>query len=795
MKRNLFVLLIGLFISVNLIADFLIKGQIVSSENIPIPYANINIENMSVGTVSNLDGYFDIKVPDVDSLTIIISYIGYESKVIKTDISSIINLGKIVIIQKIISFSPLEVIGQGRFKELERFEPSFKFIQSNEIPSIPSIGGKDVFRIFQAMEGVNSTSDYSNQLYIRGGTPDQNLILLNGAPLYQPYHLFGLSSSVNEVAVDYIKYYSGAFSAEYGDYMSSVLDIVTKAGTEKLSGSVDLNPLKTNMSLAGSFGKKFRWRLSGQRSFFDLYEKTFDLDMPYQFSDMEAKISYLPNTKTLITLNVFNSKDIYDEYESQVKYNYLYSNEVDSNKYYKVYDSNVRWNNRLASIRLLKKISSTSNLEATVYYSSLNQGLEFLNCYVPDAISSNLTVKIVNNRNEDELKKDTQTKAKTYLEDYGFDIKYAKEVSKNIYLNSGLNFVRKQMKYIWEISDFDLIDRYINYFMDFPPDTMKYNKSITILNSFAEARIHSGDHWTFRLGVRPTWYSQYSQISIDPRFNVSYAMYPWLDFKFGYGLYSQSLSSSQEYGFYSVANIYLISPKLPVCRHLFFSTSLALPNNIDLSVNLYHKHYKNLLYVESNSELANGSANAYGVDFTGDMNVFKNLYAKFIYCYSVTEKDVNSEHFYPNYDQRNRIVTRLTLKMKRNFSFNVVWNYSSGRPANLVNSVVYIGDSGSLPSFLLDMPKNSFWYPDYHRLDIGIKKTWQLYHTNLTISLDVINVYNRRNVVYYKNMEISYQYGIYVEGEISKIDHIESHDVESFDGFPLLPILGVQYEF
>jgi len=320
----------------------LIKGRTINPNSEPLSYVNILVKGTSIGTVSDAEGFFSLSIEGADSLTLLFTYIGYSSKELTIrPAGKDRDLGNIILIQEAISFSPLQIIGESNLRKLESLETSLKFIIADEIPTIPSITGGDVFRVIQTMEGVNSTSELSNQLYIRGGTPDQNLVLLNGAPIYQPFHLFGLSSSVNEAAVDYIKYYSGCYSSEYGDYMSSVLDITTKPGTDSLAANVAINLLEFDGTLMGSLGKKWRWRASYRRSYYDKLGEFFNVTIPYYFYDAEGKISYLPNSKTLISISAFASSDKYLTKSQKVKYNEYYKSYpdsaiayADSNKYY-----------------------------------------------------------------------------------------------------------------------------------------------------------------------------------------------------------------------------------------------------------------------------------------------------------------------------------------------------------------------------------------------------------------------------------------------------------------------------
>ncbi len=779
-----------------------ISGKIVSVDRVPLSYANIVIRGTSLGTISDEYGHFSLTHTYDDSIWIVISYIGFETTEIGIAPSrESIDLKEIILSKEIILFSPLEIVGESRLRKQQAIEPDLKLIRFNDIPTVPSIGGSDVFRVIQTMGGVNSTSEFSNQLYIRGGTPDQNLILLNGAPLYQPFHLFGLSSSISSTSVDYIKYYSGGFSVEHGDHMSAVLDIVTKAGSKRFSGIADLGLFESSVSLAGPLFKKLRWRLNARRSYYDLYGSLFHFKLPYHYYDIEGKLSYLPDSNTLITLNAFISEDNLHEYSESTLYNSIYKNHpdpqvafADSNTFYMKNQNQLKWANQLASLHYLKKLSAGQLLEGKLYYSSIEQNLAYHKCFLPHPLASELTLVDVDQQNEMYNYIPVPANANTNLIDIGGSFCYEHHFSTQWNGSVGAGFSHRDLDYYWEMLSYEKINPYINMFMDYPPDTMDYARSILNAYLFLETLYEPTDKLSLRFGLRPTLYSAYAAISPDPRLNLTYKIYPWLSFKSGIGWFAQSLSSSQEYGFYSVANIYLLADELPVCRHLFGGFYLDLPNATDLSLNFYHKRYNNLMIIDESANPISGLAESYGFDFAGDLDLKENIHARFLYCYSITEKEDDTERFYPNYDIRHRVVSQLTLRTKKNYSFDIIWNFSSGRPANLTNIPTYIGDTSDLPSFLLEMPKNSFRYPAFHRLDIGIEKRRKLRHGLLKYRLDIINVYWRKNVVYYKDIDIQYEYDPF-DSDSPYYQRLKNFDVIQFNGFPLFPVIGVNYEF
>jgi hypothetical protein len=174
-----------------------ISGYIRSNNGDYLPGANIIILDSEIGVMSDQNGFFVLNVPEMDLIILKVSYIGYKPAEIgiTTTRPPVVPI-QIFLERDALNFSPIEIIGARRLEKQVFLEPSFKVIRRGDINAISALDGNDVFRAIQNEPGVNSLNELSNQLYIRGGSPDQNLVLINGAPIYQPFHLFGLASSI-----------------------------------------------------------------------------------------------------------------------------------------------------------------------------------------------------------------------------------------------------------------------------------------------------------------------------------------------------------------------------------------------------------------------------------------------------------------------------------------------------------------------------------------------------------------------------------------------------------------------
>ncbi|MEE9465082.1 MAG: TonB-dependent receptor, partial [Candidatus Neomarinimicrobiota bacterium] len=387
----------------------LITGRVRSHSLAPLPGAQVAALGLETGAVCDIDGYFRFQVPPLDSLRLEISYMGYESQQILVQ-PSLLQDSLLVITLKptTLLFSPVVILGESSFEKLKLAEPSLRIIRQSDITSVPSIAGPDIFRALQALPGVHSTSELSNQLYIRGGTPDQNLVLYNGVPLYQPFHLFGLTSSVDALGVDYVKYYSGGFSAQYGDRLSGVLEIVTKPGSDTLETRLDWNPFNVGGTLSGALSPKWRWRLTGRRTWMDIITRLANFDLVYGYYDLEGKLSWLPNPRHLVTFNWFRSLDNYDRSNNTIVYNRDYEYhpdpaiaQADSNTIRRIDQNLIDWGNQLASLRWVARHSERITSELTVYISQLRQRVDNVNAYFAHDSASQSTIDWVEEMNNE----------------------------------------------------------------------------------------------------------------------------------------------------------------------------------------------------------------------------------------------------------------------------------------------------------------------------------------------------------------------------------------------------------
>ena len=302
-----------------------------------LSYVNVFLKETSLGAVTNRDGYYVINGAPRGQVTVVASIIGYRMDSIVVDLAT---RGQA---RADFSLAPTVLVGEEvtvsaqrqRFKQAIRV--STVTLNMREIQAAPAFIEADIFRTLHLLPGVQSVSDYSAALYVRGSTPDQNLILLDGITIYSPYHLGGIFSTFNTDAIKEAEFIAGGFPARYGGRTGAVLEIVNRDGnSEQFTGKANLSLISSKLLVEGPLpswgGLKGSYMLSGRRTYFDkiidlaamvagTYNDPNYFGFPYHFYDVQAKVNLDLGTKHRLILSDFTGLDqVYFESERQNDY-------------------------------------------------------------------------------------------------------------------------------------------------------------------------------------------------------------------------------------------------------------------------------------------------------------------------------------------------------------------------------------------------------------------------------------------------------------------------------------------
>ncbi len=279
----------------------------------PLAYVNVMLKGTNLGGSTNVSGYFAIPNVPQGKYQIVVSIIGYATQTVD------IILNDDVVRNFYLTTETVEVNGvtveADRAERKKTVQTSMVILKPKDLEALPSIGETDLFRSLQMMPGVKAGSEISNGLYVRGGGPAENLILLDGTVVYNPSHLFGFFSTFNNDAIKDIELLKGGLPAEYGGRLSSVLNTTNKDGNRNYfegKGSVSLISSRLTLEGPSPFGS---WFLSARRTYLDLFIKTAGLDtgqhpIPlYYFYDANGKINFDFDQNNKLTLSGYLGKD------------------------------------------------------------------------------------------------------------------------------------------------------------------------------------------------------------------------------------------------------------------------------------------------------------------------------------------------------------------------------------------------------------------------------------------------------------------------------------------------------
>ncbi len=750
--------------------NFLLSGEIVDSANGErIPFATIMIEGTTKGVTSDQNGHFALEKVPADTAVVVISYIGYHTRRIELNPQKENSSLFVEMKQQSVGITEVFINGRKDDKALQQSTIEQKIKMSPiALKILPNIGEKDIMRGFQLMPGVSASNEGSAGMYVRGGTPDQNLILYDGFTVYNVDHLYGFYSAFNSNAIKDVQLHKGGFDSKFGGRLSSVTEITGKDGNaKKATMGAEVSLLSLNTYLEVPIGDRvtslFAFRRSYQGYLYDkisgLNKSTTNTSTPMRgkrssiaasyFYDLNGKITFKATAKDVYTLSVFNGTDYLDNTPQFRIPNGggppmggggglpAGSNISMSNTDY------TRYGNVGASAKWTRKIKETltSNLLVSFsdYYSTRDE-------------RRSITV----------------------------DLNGVSTIRKSGILEDN-NLIDVSLKNDWK---FVLDDKNIleyGAFGTYYGIDYKYqqNDTLTILNKNIKAGIAGGylqdkllffdNLLTITPGVRLNYYSATQKIYPEPRLNISYLLSPKLTINGASGLYYQFANRVVREDIMSGNRDFWIlsdGKDIPVSSSTHFNLGLNydLPDYL-FSAEGYYKNNKNVTEysmryrsvpqpgtsVQSTEQFFNGDGYAIGLELlaqkkAGNFNGW--------ICYSLGQVKnrfpvQSSKYYFANQDVTNELKAVGIYKFG-NFDFSVSWIYATGRPytaplgAYSLNMI-----DGSTASFYSVSDKNSYRLPEYHRMDVAASYRFDMFNRKgkmNSVSFSIFNLYNRINV-------------------------------------------------
>jgi hypothetical protein len=712
----------------------------------PIIFTNVILKGTSIGASTDVNGYYQITKVPPGTYNMVITYLGYDTlrEQVTVKAGDILNK-KLYMTKSAIALKAFDVSAEKQEQKTE-VRTSVVSITPKEIKQIPTIGGEsDLAQYLQVLPGVVFTGDQGGQLYIRGGAPVQNKVLLDGMVVYNPFHSIGLFSVFDTDIIRNADIYTGGFGAEYGGRISSVMDIKTRDGNKKdLSGKVGVTTFGTKALLEGPIMKKKEgadgsssFILSAKNSYLDRSSRLFysyadTAGFPFSFHDYYGKVS----------LNAANGS----------KVNFFGFSFNDRVRYQGIAD--IGWNSYGAGSSFVLVPEGTPMLvEGNFAYSSYKIGMSEadISPRTSQINGFNFALVMTYFDGDNEIK-------------YGFD---ATGFSTDFnYFNS----VNRRIQQEDHTTEFGAFVKY----------KMVYGKLI------------------LDPSLRAQYYASLSEFSPEPRLGLKYNITDNLRFKASGGLYSQNLISAVSdrdvvnlfYGFLAGSeNIPKnftdengerreVRHKLQKSNHLIAGFELDITRNINLNVEVYNKRFTQLtninrdkIYEDDQSaaripdqlkkDFIVETGDAKGIDFSLKYDI-KKFYVWAVYSMAWVDRWDGIRKYYPIFDRRHNVnfITSYTFGKNLDWEFDARWNFGSGFPftptqgfyENLTfqNGVQTNYNTANGTMGIIYGEFNTQRLPSFHRLDLTLKKKFQISEkSTLETVASVTNAYNRQNIFYF----------------------------------------------
>lgn len=675
----------------------------------------VALPDLQLGGLANERGYFAVrKVPDGRHL-IVVSHIGYQSYRDTIDVAGEDVRLDIRLRSEAIDVGVETVITADRDTEVEQertIQTSFLTIEPQLLQQLPATGEADLLRSLQLLPGIQSASDISSGLYVRGGGPDQTLILLDDIPLYNPSHAFGFFSTFNPEAVRDIQLYKGAYPANYGGNLGAVLDVSNRDGNREqfaLSGGVSL--VSTRLLAEGPAGDG-SWMVSGRRTYLDpvlAAIRSGGTDVPdYFFYDLNTKITQpIGEGGDHLLLSAYFGRDDLDFDLGEAESFF-----------------NIRWGNRAAMARWTHLFDPALFGELTISSSEYESttDLSFF---------------------------DTPILFQNQIEDLTLnaDLEYFRGSQNTI--TTGLRATKYNFEFVSSFNQKPGVD---------------LHESPTLLELYLQddVQLSTGTH--LRLGVRASRFSEADDVAVMPRFSLSQPVADGWRVKLGGGLYRQHLQLVTTEGFsggdFWVPLDETVGPASS--RQIVAGLEWEPTRKYKVTMEAYYTDLDGLVIIDNNSTVDNnstrsedvfksdGRGHATGIEWFAEKRTGR-LRGWVGYTLGRTRRTFDEvdggRSFAPKYDRRHDVSVVSSYRLGSKWRLSGSFVYATGQaftPAaaryTLTNPATQVRED-----LVLAARRNSARLLPYHRLDLSARRQIGFFGGDAEVYLQIFNVYSRRN--------------------------------------------------
>jgi hypothetical protein len=765
------VLLLILFSQQIIAQNGMIRGFVYEASNgEPVIFSNVYLEGTTLGSSTDMNGYFNITKIPAGKYTLLVTFLGYDTIRESVQIQeNTVFSRRFELHEGSVNLSAVDVSAD-RIASQTETKTSVVNLTPKTLKKLPSIGGQaDLAQYLQVVPGVIFTGDQGGQLYIRGGSPIQNKVLLDGMIVYNPFHSIGLFSVFDTDIIRNAEVFTGGFSADYGGRISSIMDITTRDGNKhRFAGKMAASTFGANIMLEGPLKKaktdsdgSSSFILSVKNSYLEQSSKVFysyidENGLPFNFLDIYGKVSINASNGSKINFFGFNYNDQVNNYKAL---------------------SDFGWN-------------------------SFGGGSNFL--IIPGKSPVLIEGNLAYSSYEARLKEASSPDRSSNIDGFNMGFHFTYFLGKDL------------VKYGIEILGFKTQFNFTNgvgRVIDQTENTTELAGYVRYKGTFGKL--------LFEPSFRVQWYASLSNISPEPRLAMKYAVSDNIRIKFATGMYSQNLIAANSdrdvvnlfYGFLSGPDNLPstfdgedVTHKLQKANHFVLGVEIDLNNRLNLNVEGYLKDFKQLtnlnrnkLYNETDAPV--GTPDIYKKDFIiekgkaygGDLALKyenNNLYLWLVYSLGYVTKQYEDKPgelltYRPHYDRRHNVnvILSYTAGDLKQWEFSSRWNFGTGFPFTQVQGYYeylpfndgintdYSTANGQMGTIYGDLNKGEL--PTYHRMDFDVKRKFFFNeNTTLEVDLSVTNLYNRENVFY--------------------VDQITNQTVRQL---PLMPSVGISLNF
>ncbi len=774
--KAFYMLIFSLIASICQAQPYTISGMVEGLENgESLIGASIYEISTGDGTTSNNYGFYSLTL-ESDSVDLRISFVGYQPVRLKfflrgdTSINVSLHQG-----------TDLETITITGAEELHESSSMGTIdLPVEQIRKMPAFMGEtDVLKVLQLLPGVQSGVEGTSGLYVRGGGPDQNLILLDGVPLYNVSHLFGFFSIFNGDAINRVELIKGGFPARYGGRLSSVIDVSMKEGNaHEFKGEGAIGLVASRLTLEGPIGKKTSFIVSGRRTYIDLLASPIIKAVTegtertgYYFYDLNAKVNHTVNAKNRIYISAYMGDDKgYSKYKDKSAY--------EDQRWENESDASLRWGNLTTALRWNRVINEKLFANATATYSRYRFaiGADQSETYSdPDTTW-------------------TESYATTYISGikdfavrFDFDfiptpahyIRFGAQAINHTFSPGVLSF------HATEVSDTTIGAQltHANEFFAYAEDDFRISDQLKVNGGVHVSAFHV-DGRTYH--------------SFQPRISGRYLVGDNLSLKASYAQMAQYIHLLSNVGIGLPTDLWVPSTGTVEPQRAWIGSAGAawtVANAYEFSLEGYYKEMEGLIEYKDGAsyfdietdwqtKVESGTGESYGAEvFLHKKTGRLNGWVGYTLSWSTRQfPNLNEGRTYPyKYDRRHDIGIALAYQLKPGRDLSLTWVYGTGVAVTLPKSQYAANASrqwwGEAVSYYGD--RNSFQMNDYHRLDLSYTMTKKTKWGERSWVVGVYNMYNRRNPFF---MEIGFD------------DEHRKRFIQ-YSLFPLIPSFSYRFKF